>query len=81
MPQRRDRVRFLRIGVRWTEPECGRYLEANDEKDYQDVLHIHLDLGYPATLRSTQRHSNYLNSVIGSRSPFVGQNNKIIDPT
>jgi hypothetical protein len=80
MPQRRNRVRFLHIGIRWTESECGRYVEAIDEKEYEDVLHVHLDLCYPATLRSTQRHSNYLNSVIGSRGPLAGQDNKIIDP-
>jgi hypothetical protein len=50
MPQRRGRVRFLRIGVRWTDQGYGRYVEANDQEGHKDVLYLHLELGYPTAL-------------------------------
>jgi hypothetical protein len=68
MPERRDRVRFLCIGIRvGSQQKCSPNVET-DEEGYAGVLHVHLELWHPATVQPAQRDSNHLHSDASYRS-------------
>jgi hypothetical protein len=68
MPERRDRVRFLCIGIRVGSQQKRSPNVETDEEVYAGVLHVHLELWHPAAVQSSQRDSNHLHSDVSYRS-------------
>jgi hypothetical protein len=53
MPERRDRVRFLCIGIRVGSQQKRSPNVETDEEDREGVLHVHLELWHPAAVQSS----------------------------